>query len=69
VPEFSEALRRASRASHAKREIAVEFVCDQAPEAAHLPDAFDDEAGIAAQFRQPMRAVPKIIVRLFVQAE
>src|SRR5947207_14978281 len=69
VSELSKLLRDTAAAGHAKREVAVEFVSNQAPQAAHLLDAFYVQTGIPAQFTQPVRAVPKIIMRLLVQAE
>ena len=66
MAQFSEFLRRATDAGHVEREIAVKFVSDQAPEAADLLDMVDDEPGLAAQLAQPVRAVPKVVMGLFV---
>src|SRR5438876_2032969 len=69
IAKFAELPCRAANAGHMEREIAVQFMSQQAPQTAHLLYMFDDQSGFTAQLPQTVRRIAKIIVRLFVQAE
>src|SRR5206468_5980960 len=66
IAKFAELLCRAANAGHMEREIAVQFMSQQAPQTAHLLYMFDDQSGFTAQLPQTVRRIAKIIVRLFV---
>src|SRR5205085_1812703 len=69
VPELAELLRGPSDASDSQGKIGIQFMSDQAPQAADLIDALDSEARLAAQFAQSVWCVTKVIVRFFMKTK